>query len=126
MSAFIAAGPPSRVIEEAEAGSIELVLLQPTLDELVRVLSAKLDFPEVRCREVAALLADLAAAVQPTPETPVEAVSGDRDDDLILACAAQAGVDLLVSGDRRHLLPLEVHSGFRIVTPQAFLAELRS
>jgi len=35
-----------------------------------------------------------------------------------------AGVDVLVSGDRRHLLPVGEHQGIRILTPQALLAEL--
>jgi predicted nucleic acid-binding protein len=52
-------------------------------------------------------------------------VTGDPGDDLILACAVQAGVDAVVSGDRRHLLPVGEHRGVRIVTPQALLAELR-
>jgi uncharacterized protein len=53
-------------------------------------------------------------------------VSGDPDDDLILAAALDAGADVLVSGDRRHLLPLGEHEGMRIVTSQALLAELRT
>ncbi|MEI6447785.1 MAG: putative toxin-antitoxin system toxin component, PIN family [Actinomycetes bacterium] len=126
VSAFIAQGPPSRVIEEAINGSFDLVLLQPSLDELARILTTKLDFNPEQSLEVLELLTDLASAVQPAPDGPAEPVSGDPDDDLILACAAEAELDALVSGDRRHLLPLEVHAGFRIVTPQAFLADLRS
>jgi predicted nucleic acid-binding protein len=34
-------------------------------------------------------------------------------------------VDVLVTGDRRHLLPLGEYCGVGILTPQAFLAELR-
>ena len=31
---------------------------------------------------------------------------------------------MVVSGDRRHLLPIREHRGIRILTPQALLAEL--
>jgi predicted nucleic acid-binding protein len=31
---------------------------------------------------------------------------------------------IIVSGDRKHLLPIVEYSGVRIVTPQALLAEL--
>lgn len=34
--------------------------------------------------------------------------------------------NVLVSGDRRHLLPVVEHHGVRILTPQTLLAELRS
>jgi hypothetical protein len=37
---------------------------------------------------------------------------------------ASDGIDVLVSGDRPHLLPVGEHRGIRIITPQALLAEL--
>jgi predicted nucleic acid-binding protein len=92
--------------------------------ELERILTGKLGFEPKRWRGVEELLVDLAAELVPAPEA-AEAVTGDPDDDLILACAIQAKVDALVSGDRRHLLPVGEHRGVRIVTPQALLAELR-
>lgn len=93
--------------------------------ELERILLGKLGFEPERWRGVEALLLDLSAEPVAAPESPPEAVSGDPDDDLILACAVEARVDVLVSGDRRHLLPVRVHRGVRIVTPQTLLAELR-
>jgi predicted nucleic acid-binding protein len=59
----------------------------------------------------------------PAPAEPAEPVTGDPADDLILASAVKANVDVLVSGDRKHLLPVVTHRGVRIVTPQALLAE---
>ena len=63
-------------------------------------------------------------AVRAPAETP-EPVTGDPADDLILACAIEAGVEVLASGDRKHLLPVGERGGVRILTPQAMLAELR-
>lgn len=93
--------------------------------ELERILTGKLGFEPDRWRAVEQLLVDLASELVAAPKDRPEAVSGDPDDDLILACAIGAGVEVLVSGDRRHLLPLGQHRGVRIVTPQALLAELR-
>lgn len=95
------------------------------MDELERILTEKLGFDPERWREVETLLTDLAVDSTPAPEGSVEAMTGDPDDDLILACAVAAGVQILVSGDRKHLLPLGEHRGVRILTPQALLAELR-
>jgi len=36
-------------------------------------------------------------------------VSGDPADDVILACAVEAGTDVLATGDRQHLLPAGAH-----------------
>ncbi|HWW67345.1 MAG TPA: putative toxin-antitoxin system toxin component, PIN family [Solirubrobacterales bacterium] len=125
VSAFIAAGPPSRVLEETIDARLELILPQPVMVELERILTEKLGFEPQRWRGVEELLVDLAAELVPAPEGPPEAVTGDPDDDLILACAIQAEVDVLVSGDHRHLLPVGEHRGVRVITPQALLAELR-
>jgi putative PIN family toxin of toxin-antitoxin system len=124
VSAFIAGGPPSRVIEAAIDGRIELVLADPVLDELDRVLIMKLGFTAERVRDVATLLSELASARVAAPTTVPPPITGDPDDDLILACSVDAGVQIIVSGDRKHLLPIVEYSGVRIVTPQTLLAEL--
>jgi putative PIN family toxin of toxin-antitoxin system len=124
VSAFIAAGPPSRIVDKAIDGDLELVLLVPVLVELERVLRRKLGFEENRWREVDALLREVAVATIPAPSDPPEEICGDRDDDLVLACACAADISALVSGDRKHLLPLGRRRGIRILAPQALLAEL--
>lgn len=101
------------------------MLFEPVSVELERVLTEKLGFDAERWIEADALLRELAVESIPAPSGPPEAVSGDPDDDLILACAVQADVEILVSGDRKHLLPVGEHRGVRILTPQALLAELR-
>lgn len=126
VSAFIAAGPPSRIVEEAIDGRLELILPEPVMEELERILVEKLAFDSEPWREIGVLLADLAVESISAPDGPVEPVTGDPDDDLILACVVQADVEVLVSGDRKHLLPLGTHRGVRILTPQALLAELRA
>ena len=125
MSAFIASGPPSRILESVIDGKLALTLLEPSTIELSRVLSQKLKFDTKRVEEVQVLLQDAATFFHPTPEATPEALTGDPDDDLILMCAIEAGVDVLVTGDRRHLLPVGEHGGVRILTPQSLLAELR-
>jgi len=114
------------VLEYAVDGKLELVLAEPVLEELQRTLLAKLSFEPERWREVESLLLDVAIESVASPGSEPASLTGDPDDDLILACAIEARVDVLVSGDRRHLLPLGSHEGVRILTPQALLADLRS
>lgn len=124
VSAFIAGGPPSRVLEAAIEGRIELVLADPVLGELERVLTVKLDFEPERVRDLRTLLIDVASERVEAPDEEPETITGDPDDDLILACAVDAKVQIVVSGDRRHLLPVGEHRGVRVLSPQALLAEL--
>jgi putative PIN family toxin of toxin-antitoxin system len=124
VSAFIAGGPPSRVIEAAIDGRIELVVADALLVELARVLTTKLGFQPERVREIKTLLIDLAGTRVATPAAKPQAITGDPDDDVILACGVGSDVHIIASGDRRHLLPVREYRGIRIITPQALLAEL--
>jgi uncharacterized protein len=101
-----------------------LLIPQFVLAELERVLIAKLDYEQEQVDAARALFAQIAAE-EPAPAQVVEAISGDPADDVILACAVEAGADVLATGDRKHLLPIGSHRGVRLVTPQALLAELR-
>ena len=49
----------------------------------------------------------------------MKSVCRDPEDDAILACALEARVDYLVTGDE-DLLELKVFKGIRIVTPRDF------
>ena len=122
---MIADGPPSRLLEEAIDGRIEFVVPELVLAELERVLTKKLGFSAEQVVAVRALLRQVATE-EPAPAAAVEALSGDPADDAILACAVEAGVDVLATGDRKHLLPIGEHRGVRLLTPQALLAELRA
>jgi predicted nucleic acid-binding protein len=42
-------------------------------------------------------------------------VPGDIDDDHVIAAAVTAQANLIVSGDRKHLLPLGTHAGIAII-----------
>ncbi len=122
MSAFIAGGPPRLVLEATRRGAIALVVPDLAIEELIRVLTAKLHAESGAIKNyVGALRAMAIVARMPGHSEPR---SGDPADDAILACAVAEGADVLVTGDRRHLLPLGEHHGVRIITPQALPAEL--
>jgi uncharacterized protein len=103
---------------------VELILAERALDELARVLTVKLGLDAERVLNVTTLLNEIAATSVPAPSTAPEPITGDPDDDLILECAVHAEAQIVVSGDRRHLLPVGEHRGVRVITPQQLLAEL--
>ena len=51
----------------------------------------------------------------------LRAVPDDPKDDMVVATAVAAKADYLVTGDRRHLLPIGSYEGIQIVTPRQFL-----
>lgn len=112
------------MLELARAGVIELVVPDLVIEELVGILAAKFGWDRERLRAHVGLLDSVAADVPIAPAT-AEPLTGDSDDDRILACAIASGVGVIATGNRRHLLPLGERQGVRILTPQALLAELR-
>jgi uncharacterized protein len=119
----IADGPPRRVLEVIADGVAGLVLPEPVLPELRRVLSEKLALDDASIEAIIELLEELAPEPASVPDQ-IEAVSGDPDDDRILAAAVAAGAEILITGDSKHLLPLGHHKAMRIIRPQDFLAEI--
>ena len=67
-------------------------------------------------RSAREVLADVVEAIELVePASVPRVVVGDVDDDQVIAAAIAARADLIVSGDRKHLLSLGSHQGIDIV-----------
>ena len=86
------------------------------------MLGRKFDWSEERSSQALRALGDAATIVEPRRRP--EVIEGGHADNRILECAASASADYLVTGDRRHLLPLEEHQGARILNAPRFLSFL--
>ena len=53
-------------------------------------------------------------------------VANDADDDHVIAAAVAARVELIVTGDRKHLLPIGSHLGIAIVTAREVVDRIES
>jgi uncharacterized protein len=60
------------------------------------------------------------------PAAVPRVVPGDIDDDQVIAAAVAANADLIISGDRKHLLPMGRHRGIEIVTAAEALTRIAS
>jgi len=113
-------GNPYRCLELAREGVVEGVTCIELLDELEEKLRAKLRLPEDHIVET---LADLLAFLRlVTIANTLKVVAADPDDDKVLECAVVADATHIVTGDRRHLLPLQSYEGIEIVSPAEFVA----
>jgi uncharacterized protein len=91
-------------LELARAGKIHGVSCREILEEFTSKLQGKLEFtPEEAAETVADLLMTLKLA---RISGSLRAVAADPKDDMIIECAVVAGADFIVTGDRRHLLPI--------------------
>ena len=123
-------GRPARILQAAGI-SFRLVWSPGIVAECLRVL----DYPRVarvlhaarreeQAREVLRALAAGADIVAQEMLPRLAVVKADPDDDQLLATALGGGASVVVSGDRRHLLPLGEFAGVRILDPAAFLVEI--
>jgi hypothetical protein len=113
-------GVPRQLMEAGREKRVSLFTSAPLLAELTDILARtkfakKLTASGLTIEQIVDRYADLAALVRPAIIVP--AVLDDPDDDQVLACAMAARADLIVTGDRRHLLPLGSFEGMQIVLP---------
>ena len=108
------------VLELALRGRFELYLSTFILEEAAGVLGRKFGWDEERSSQVLRALGNAGTVIYPS-RLP-EVIEGCHADNRILECAVEASADYLVTGDRRHLLPLQEHQGAKILNAPRFLS----
>jgi putative PIN family toxin of toxin-antitoxin system len=117
-------GRPYECLELARAGHVDGVTCSELLDELNEKLQTKLSFT---IEQAAETVLDLLTFLRVVPISgSLRMVAADPEDDKVLECALAATASYLVTGDHRHLVPLQVFRGNQIVTPAEFLAIVTS
>ena len=113
-------GTPFECIEQSRAGVVDAVTCAELLDELSEKLTNKLGFSS---EQAADAIVDLLTHLRVVAISgQLRAVVADPDDDKTVECAVIAGASHIVTGDRRHLIPMKRFQGIEIVTAAQFLA----
>ena len=120
VAAIITEGICSKLLRRARAGEFSLISCPFIMKELRRILSKKFRLSNE----------DIDLAKEPINEAirqvieqnfKITDICRDADDDNIIACAAAAKADYLVTGDS-DLLVIRTYQGIKIVTPRDFEA----
>ena len=117
-------GNERMVLDLALRGRFELFLSWFILGEVSGVLTRKFGWDQERAVRAISTLQNAATIVEP-PRLD-EVIAGGHADNRVLECVATANADYLVTGDRRHLLPIGEHRGARIVNAPRFLSQLKA
>jgi len=124
ISSLIATGGSAdQVIQLVRDGEMEMVLSRFILDELARVLTQKFELPAKAVQSAVDRFQRLAIIVE--PRAIVNVIKEKRDDNRILECAIAGRVDFLITGDKKHILPLASIQGIPIVGVTEFLQKHR-
>ena len=122
IGALITKGTPPDLLYQAWLrGEIELVTSLAQLGEMAGVLARPRLRRFVDADEAAAIVENIGARAVVLHELPVVDLSPDPDDNPILATAIAGKADLLVTGDKKHLLVLGVVEGIRVVSAREAL-----
>ena len=119
ISAFNFGGIPFQLVVLALQGEFKLFISEEIITEVLAVSAKKFKYTQQRITLLDAFLRDIARVVH--PGMTVTTIKGWAADNHILECAFEANARYLVTGDKKHLLPIRQFKGIRIVSPEQFL-----
>jgi putative PIN family toxin of toxin-antitoxin system len=118
ISAIAFGGKPAKIVELALARRFYLVVSTTILHEVKHNLIKKLDFTTEDVDSFLKIILEVSSIYQPTG---LLKFIDYQKDNLVLETALMANADILVTGDKKDLLPLKVLHGVIIESPAAFL-----
>jgi putative PIN family toxin of toxin-antitoxin system len=115
-------GKPLKVLEHALNREFHLVIGPNIIQEVRKNLVGKLGLKSSRVDQFLSDISEVASVFVPAGE--VEYIE-HKADNLVLELALIGGCDVLVTGDKKHLLPLGSFRGIQIEPPSRFLESLK-
>jgi putative PIN family toxin of toxin-antitoxin system len=112
-------GQPREVLDLAWKGEIEVIISPFILKELSGTLRKDFGWSNEQIKD--AIQRIKAKTVSIRPKIRVSVIKEKDDDNRILECAIEGNVRYLISGDKKHLLPLKEYRGIKILSPAQFL-----
>lgn len=122
ISAIAFGGNPKACLELAHQKQISAFTSKMILLELARTLHRKFQWPDDEIRNAVHNVTTAATIV--IPQTKIDAITQDPSDNIILEAALAAKADYIISGDKKHLLPLKTFQHIPIVSATEFLSAL--
>ena len=118
--------PPDSLYQAWLRGDIELVTSTAQLTEIDNVLSRPRLQRYIDADEASVIVQNLGTRALVLDKIPAVNLSPDPEDNPILATAIAGKADLIISGDKKHLLLLKEVAGIPVVTAREALEHLRS
>ena len=122
ISALLVGRGCEEILTLGRTGVIQVLSSPEIIDEVASVMRRKFHWSPVDIRPFLDEARDLCRMI---PFDPAEVeFPADPADAKILACAVAGKADVIVTGDKKHLLPLKRYRGIPIVSPAEFLEQI--
>lgn len=115
-------GTPREILNLIWEGEIENCISPFILQEIEKVLEKSFDWDKITIKKVLKKIKEKSKVVY--PKTKISIIKEKKDDNCILECAIAAEVQYLISGDKKHILPLKKYKEIKILSPAEFLQTL--
>ena len=119
ISAILFGGKPEAIRQLARDGEIELLVSEHILTEIADTLKKKFGWSDWQISEVISEIGEISTLI--TPKATLSIIKECESDNRILECAVEGGARYIVSGDKKHLLPLKKYRGIAILSAADFL-----
>ena len=123
ISAILFGRKPEEIRKLSQEGKIELLVSEAIIAEVAEVLRKKFDWESWQISQVIDEIRETAILV--IPNQTLSVIKKDEDDNRILECAVEGKAHYIISGDKRHLLPLKEYQGINILSPAEFLRKMK-
>lgn len=115
-------GRSREILELMVKDKIKVYISSFILQEIQKVLKEKFGW---NVKEVNKLITFLRRkTILINPKITLSVIVEKDDDNRILECAVDGKVQYLITGDKKHLLPLKNYKGVKIVSPGEFLLSI--
>ena len=120
ISGMVWGGVPYDCIKLAMTDRVEGLTCAEIISEFDEKLTTKLEYSQLRTSRIVTRLLGFLRMVKITNQ--LENVTTDPDDNKIIECALVGGATHIVTGDKKHLLPLQHYQGIRILSAADFFS----
>lgn len=124
ISAIIIGGVCEKLFEEIQKRDFKIFISPFLVQEIIKVLKKKFKWDDEMIQFVICFLLEKAILIY--PQKKVFIIKEKEDDNRILELALEAKAHFLISGDKKHILPLKKINHTQIISPKNFLKILKN
>lgn len=124
ISAIIIGGVCEKLFEEIQKRDFKIFISPFLIQEIIKVLKKKFKWDDEMIQFVICFLLEKAILIY--PQKKVFIIKEKEDDNRILEIALEAKAHFLISGDKKHILPLKKINHTQIISPKNFLKILKN